>query len=191
MGLPGTGKSVVAAELGKRLRAPVVRTDVIRRALFKPVTFQKLKRLEKKFLYDIQRAHVGRELAGEAKSMMEAQKEVVYNAFFLLAEEFAGMGKNVVLDATFFRESYRARARALARRLGQGIFFVQTVCPDEIVRLRMSRRTIANVANARFRTYLSFKKTFEPVRGPCLFVDTTHPLGESVDFVLKHVGWKK
>jgi len=191
MGLPGTGKSVVAAALGKRLRAPVVRTDMIRRALFRPVGLKRLRNLESKFLYDVQRANVGREITGEARQVMEAQKEVVYNALFLLVEELAGTGKDVVMDATFFRESYRARARAVARRLGQRIFFVQTVCPDEIVKARMSRRNIVNVANARFQTYLQFKKTFEPARGPVLFVDTTHPLRESVDFVLKHIGWRK
>ncbi len=190
MGLPGTGKSAVAAALGRSIRAPVVRTDMVRRALFRPVAFARLRRMERKFLFDVQRAGIGRELAGEALDVMEAQKEITYNAFFMLAGELAGAGKDVVMDATFYREEYRRRARAVARGLGQRLFFVQTVCPDEVVRRRMEARNAANVANARFGTYLAFKRTFEPPRGPVLLVDTTHPLRESVEFVLKRIGWK-
>ena len=189
-GLPGTGKSVVAAAVAKRIGAAHVSSDAVRRRLFLPVGFAEFKNLEDKFIYDVQRAHAGRKVSEEAQRLIDAQRALVYNAFFLLAEELARAGKDVVLDATFYREAHRATARALARRLGQKIFFVQTVCPDEIVKRRMERRGRTNLSNARYRVYLEHKKTFKPLRGPHLLVDTTHALRESVSYVLKYVGWR-
>lgn len=182
---------MVASAVAKRTGAAHVVTDAVRRKLFLHAGFAEFKRLGNKFVYDVERAHAGRELSAEAQRIMDAQREVVYNAFFMLADELSRAGKDIVLDATFYREAHRRRALALAHRLGQKIFFIQTVCPDEIVLRRMENRGKNSISNARYAVYLQYKKTFEPLRGPHTLVDTTHPLHESVDYVLGKIRWRK
>jgi len=84
-GLPGTGKSTIAMHLARRLRATVLRTDVIRKQLFPQPKYT------------------------------EEEKELVYKVTFLIAEYLLRAGKNVILDGTFYKRSLRQRVYQLAR----------------------------------------------------------------------------
>jgi predicted kinase len=77
-GLPGTGKSTVAAALARELGADALSTDRIRREAARPPGFSK------------------------------AEKGSVYERMFARAERRLRAGRSVVLDATFYRERLRA-----------------------------------------------------------------------------------
>lgn len=146
-GLPGTGKSTVAAALALELGAVVLSTDKIRAE--------------------------GRKTPGFSR----AEKGGVYERLFARAERGLRGGRSVILDATFYLESLRETAAAAGRRAGVSVFVVEVVSPRPIVKLRMERRLGASERrqSAGFEVYGFIQKTYDPVRGRHFVVDTTSP----------------
>jgi predicted kinase len=107
-----------------------------------------------------------------------------------MADELAGKGESIILDATFVTQSLRRRAAEVAAKHDKTFVIQQTQCPQEVSLRRISERTRENYESNALteRAYLNNKKKFEPVdlenlkrRHPALsivhlLVDTTSDL---------------
>lgn len=109
-GLPGVGKSTVAAEITDRLDARRVRSDTVRQELFSNPTYSR------------------------------EEKDRVYATMLDRAESALTDGRPAVLDATYERRVDRDDAAALADRVGATLQVVQVVCDESVVRERIRRR---------------------------------------------------
>lgn len=121
-GLPGTGKSTLAAALGAELDATVLRSDVTRKA----------------------RAGLAPDDHADApyRSGLYASDttDAVYRDLLEQARPLLRAGRSVVLDASFADERHRARARSLAATTSSAITELRCVLPDESAAVRMQAR---------------------------------------------------
>ncbi|HMN88598.1 MAG TPA: ATP-binding protein [Saprospiraceae bacterium] len=130
-GLPGTGKSTFAAALAEAINAAHLNTDVIRNAL------------GKRGQYD------------------DDSKIAVYHALLGQAATCLTNGQTVVIDGTFFQQSFRESFRRLAADARTSISWIE-ICADEaLVRTRVSQQRAYTEAN--FDVYLSIKAQYEPL----------------------------
>ena len=106
-GLPGTGKSTIADILSEKIRAPVLRTDEIRKKLIEKPTYS------------------------------EDERELVYRVMFIVAEYLVKQGVPCILDATFNKEERRRKVVELAERNNVPIYFIECICDEEVVKERL------------------------------------------------------
>jgi hypothetical protein len=161
-GLPGTGKSTLAMHLARRLRATVLRTDVIRKQLFPQPKYT------------------------------EEEKELVYKVTFLIAEYLLRAGKNVILDGTFYKRSLRQRVYQLARAVKTKLIIVECGAPEAVVKQRMEARAKKkNIpTDADFEVYKKIRDQFEPLQRPRVIVDTSNPLEENLSEIMRYIAKK-
>jgi predicted kinase len=120
-GLSGTGKSTVAGPLARALGAVHIRSDVVRK-----------------------------ELAGVTGAAPDAWQsgiyagdvtEATYERLVELGREAIGMGRPVVLDATFLDSRWREAVAAMAREAGVPLLLVETVTDAEVLERRLAARS--------------------------------------------------
>lgn len=89
----------------------------------------------------------------------------VYDEMFRRADELAGKGKGIILDATFVTQALRRRAADVAAKHGMALVIQQTQCPKAISIGRISKRTKENYESNALteQAYLNNVKKFEPV----------------------------
>lgn len=168
-GLPASYKTetteVIAALMGYR----ILRTDMIR-----------LEVLRDEDIFD-----------EKVASNMD-KRTLVYDEMFRMADELAGRGEGVVLDATFVTQSLRRRAAAVASNNHMPLVIQQTQCPKEVSLRRISQRSRENYESNALteQAYLNNVRKFEKVdladlkkqypglRCVHLLVDTTSDLTE-------------
>lgn len=121
-GLPGTGKSTLAAALGDALEATVLRTDEIRKELAGIPSTTSAAAPYGEGLYD---GH---------------STERTYHAALERARTALAYGHSVVLDASWRDERQRAAARAVARAADADLSELRCVAPLEITTARLLRR---------------------------------------------------
>lgn len=109
-GLPGVGKSTVAADVTERLGAVRLRTDVVRKELV------------------------------DEPAYTESETDAVYRELCERAGERLADGESVVLDATFARGDHRERIRDLADRHAVEFRLVRVVCDQPVVERRIANR---------------------------------------------------
>ena len=109
-GLQGTGKSTIAKNIAKKTHSILLRTDIIRRELFK------------------------------APKYTEDEKQKTYQAMFSRAHELLQKHKNIVLDATFAKQENRSRAKKIAEIAKARFLIVEVICDENIVKRRMKKR---------------------------------------------------
>lgn len=145
-GLPATGKTTLAAKLAKKTGATILRTDVIRKEI----------------------------IMAEPK-YTEEEKELVYAEMFSRAQKLLSAGKNVILDANFYKKSQRCNAKSIAERAKTKFFLVECVLPEEEVRKRMNLRKAAkDESDANImEIYYKIKAAWEPIAEPHIVVDTS------------------
>jgi aminoglycoside phosphotransferase family enzyme/predicted kinase len=145
-GLSGTGKSTVAREVAKPLRAKLLVSDVVRKKLLG--------------IAPTQRALAA---VGDDAYSAETTKRT-FDAMFSEAREHLMRGQSVVLDATFLRRDLRKVAMRLARETGAQFASVVVSATDAEVRRRLERRTKSGrgVSDAGWDVYLQQKRKFQP-----------------------------
>ncbi|WBB75232.1 ATP-binding protein [Micromonospora sp. WMMD1128] len=149
-GLPGVGKSTLAAQVGVALRAPVLPVDPVERALARhgPV--------------------------GDGLGM------AAYDAVAGLAEVQLGLGLSVVIDAVNPVAGARGLWHDLAERAGVPLRLIEVHCGDEAEhRRRIEARPPAEHGTVTWEQTLVRRAEYEPLIGPRLVVDTavaTDPL---------------
>jgi uncharacterized protein len=121
-GLPGTGKSTLARGIGHVLRAPVLRSDVLRKELagLEPGTRAP--------------AVFGEGLYGHDTTT------ATYRDLLQRTADALGMGDTVVLDASWSSSAHRADARSLARATQSELVELRCVAPPHVAAARMRAR---------------------------------------------------
>jgi aminoglycoside phosphotransferase family enzyme/predicted kinase len=117
-GLPGSGKSTVAAALGRALAMPVVSSDLTRKTV----------------------AGLAPNERGPAGMYSDASRDRTYGEVLGRAARVLEAGRGVILDATFSKRAWRARAAALARQLGAKFVLVERNEEAAVRRERLARR---------------------------------------------------
>jgi predicted kinase len=141
-GLPGVGKSTVSRELEKLTGAVMLRTDEIRKLIF------------------------------ETPEYTNEEKEKVYEALFRTAESLLRLGKDVILDATFYKESLRKEALSVAKKADVSYMIIEVVCDEKLMAGIMKRR-YRDFSDADYEVYRKVKAQWEPVEEEHEVVDTT------------------
>ncbi len=77
-----------------------------------------------------------------ASSMQK--RTLVYDEMFRMADEAAGRGEGIILDATFVTQTLRRRAAKVASDHGKTLVIQQTQCPKAVSLSRISKRTKEN-----------------------------------------------
>lgn len=120
-GMPGTGKSTVAAATGERAGWTVLRSDVFRRDM--PAS------------------------PGTAKGTLDEGRyapdmsEQVLVTLLTEAQALLATGRSVILDATFSSRRWRQGAADLATRTGSDLTLLRTVLADDLADQRLRART--------------------------------------------------
>ena len=141
-GLPASYKTETTEVIAKIKGYKIIRTDLIR-----------LEVLKNEDIFD-------EKVASNMK-----KRELVYDEMFSLADELAGKGEGIILDATFITQDLRRRAAEVAARYKKVFVIQQTQCPQHVSFKRISQRTKENYeSNAlTVQAYLNNKKKFQPV----------------------------
>ncbi|HEY3246152.1 MAG TPA: AAA family ATPase [Phycisphaerae bacterium] len=140
-GLPGSGKSTVAQILHETLGMVWLRSDVIRKELA---------------------VHAG---VSSADLYSAAMTERTYAVLLKRAEAAVADQRSVVLDATFAQRAQRRRAAELAQHLRVPYRLLECVCPERVLRQRLTRRlALADAASdATIRQFDRIRSQFEPL----------------------------
>ena len=141
-GLPATWKTETSEEVSKIKGYPILRSDLLR-----------LEVLKGEDVFDAK-------VAGNMNKRLS-----VYDEMFRRADDLAGEGKGIILDATFVTQELRRRAAEIAAKHGLTLVILQTSCPQEVSVKRLQRRTKEKYeSNAlTVEAYLANKRKFEPV----------------------------
>jgi predicted kinase len=163
-GLPGTGKSAVAAELAARAGAVHLSVDPIEDALLS---------------------------AGLPRCWETGV--AAYEAARVMAEQNLGLGASVVVDAVNDSEAARATWRVAAANAGVELAFVLLTLDDEAEhrrRLGDRIRELVHVPEPSWTDVLARAAAYEPWKeGTCLCVDAKRTVDEIVlDLVVSFSG---
>lgn len=121
-GLPGTGKSSLAAALGARLGWPVLSSDAVRREIVAPSWRGPLTETA---------------LPGAYSAEITDR---TYATVLARARQALGLGQSVILDATFTPARWRSRVEALARDSASDLVVLACEAPPELAAARMRSR---------------------------------------------------
>jgi uncharacterized protein len=144
-GMIGSGKSHQARHLKARLGADVIRTDVLRKELL-----------------SIAPAEKHHEAFGQGIYSDDISRQTYSKALELAAEKIR-QGKPVVIDASFKNRSDRTLAVDLAGKLHVPFYFIECVCPDDVVKIRLDKRKLDkdNPSDGRWEILEEQKRQFE------------------------------
>ena len=126
---------------------------------------------------------IRKDVAGKPAHSKE-ERDSIYKIMFLMAEKRLKIGANCVLDATFNKKDLRAQIREIAQKNNTGFVIVECVCSENIVKERMDART-GDESDADFNVYLEEKRSFEPIEGDHIIVDTAKDINENMEMILK------
>jgi aminoglycoside phosphotransferase family enzyme/predicted kinase len=173
-GLPGTGKTTVAAAIGERMGWPVLRSDEIRKQL---AGLDLLTRAP---------APYGEGLYTPAVS------EATYTALLTHARSLLTHGESVVVDASFSRAGWREAAAVLATEGGADYTELCCALPPNEAMSRLRRRAASggDASDATPSVATGMASVFEPWPG-AITVSTLGPPGEVVSSVLSRLDGRR
>lgn len=169
-GLPGTGKSTLAAGLGDALGATVLRSDELRKELAGLRTDRPAP------------AAFGRGIYSPRGT------EATYETLLGRAAVALGMGETVILDASWNDAVWRARARELAQRLVADLVELRCDLPADVAAARVQARATAAAdpsdATPAVAATMSDRATPWP---SAVTIDTSGPPATALDAALAAV----
>lgn len=140
-GLPGSGKSFFARKLSERLDARYLNSDRAREAV----------EARGQYAFDDELA-VYEQMAADAGSALRK-------------------GRDVVVDATFYRKEMRDIFSTLSRLLHQPDACIRIVCDEDLTRERLSRPRLDSRAD--FSIYKQVESQFEDLEDDHLVLEST------------------
>jgi predicted kinase len=168
-GMAATGKSTISGKLENKFAIKPLRSDLIRKKLFK--------------------ARSQNRLAFEEGIYSPSATAATYARLLRLARTEIEKKNSVMLDATFSRKNQRHEILRLAKELNANIVFLECRCSDAVIKDRLKKRnTAASVSDARLEHFENLKDVYEPldeippsIRIP---VDTGNFLSDSIREIL-------
>lgn len=133
LGLPGSGKSYFASRLAQKINAEYLISDKIRKELFPVRTYS------------------------------ESEKNAVYKALLEKMQEATDKGKDVVVDATFYKNEIRDK---FISNIKGKVYFIEVWADEEIIRERLKKKRLYSEAD--FKVYQFIKQQWEPLKQPHL-----------------------
>ncbi|OMP75189.1 MULTISPECIES: ATP-binding protein [unclassified Chitinophaga] len=154
-GLPGSGKSYLAVRLADELQAAYASSDRIRKKMIPNRTYSVK---EKESVYD--------EMCNRMVAAIQAERDIV-------------------LDATFYRDSLREKFILEAGPESQ-IRLIEVTAAESLIKERLGQKRADSEAN--FHVYQQLKAQYEPIHVPHLtLVSTNNNIGEMLDSALKYI----
>ena len=154
MGLPGSGKSYFASRFAERIHAGYINSDRIRRQRFPPSSYTEK---EKTAVYD---------------EMLDAMRQAVRQ------------DKDLVLDATFYRDDIRRR---FIDEAGGDIVLMEVAAEEGVIKKRLMQKRTGS--DADFEVYKRIKAQWEPLHGHRLILTSSDHNIE--DMLREAVGYLK
>lgn len=162
-GLPGTGKSTLAATLADRLGAVILNKDIVRSALFPGPVLD------------------------YSPSQDDLCMDAIYRAVALI---FMSRPQQVVLldGRTFSSASQVQTLIDWAKTVSQTLHMIECVCEDLVARKRLEAKTDHPAQNRTFALYGELKRKSEPIECQRLVLDTGRwTVGECVERCLDYL----
>ncbi|MES1249715.1 MAG: AAA family ATPase [Chitinophaga rupis] len=141
LGLPGSGKSYFASRFAKLIGADYVNSDRVRKNIF-PV-----------------------------RSYSEKEKSSVYDEMLKLMRQALRENKDLVLDATFYKNDIRKRFIEETRDKGEMVF-IEVVAEEAVIKERLKNKRVDSEAD--FEVYKLLKQQWEPLQGHRLILISSH-----------------
>ena len=141
-GLPGSGKSYFAAHLANKINADYINSDKVRRAMFDTRTYSINEKLS------------------------------VYSEMLLQMKEVVKQNKNLVLDATFYKNDIRKKFLDEAVGEEGSVFFIEVKAEESVIRKRLQEKRVDSEAD--FEVYKKVKKQWEPLHEDHLVLQSTN-----------------
>lgn len=160
-GLPAVGKSATVKELSKKYSASILDSEAIRKTY-----------LKKKEFY------------GPATQMYsDSDRAFSYMMMFKAAKRLIDSGKNVVIEGTFFKKSLRDNAKKLAEDSNVKFYFIEVICPEEIIKKRLEKRKKLkrNKGVVDFEMFKQIAKNFEPITEERIVINTNVDVWKQLD----------
>jgi len=173
-GLVGTGKTVLAQALAKKLGLVVISSDVIRKQLASiPLT-----------------EHRFEEVDSGIYSPEFSRR--TYDKMFSQAKDVLSEGGSVILDASFIKAEERLKAKRLAGEVGADFFIVECSLDEESIKQRLAHRLEeGSTSDGRWEIYKPQKRRFEPVveipPQNHVIIDTSAPVEKTIRQVLDRI----
>jgi aminoglycoside phosphotransferase family enzyme/predicted kinase len=173
-GLVGTGKTVLAQALAKRLGLVVISSDVIRKQL---ASISVTEHRFEEFRSGIYSAEFSRK---------------TYDKMFAEAKAILSDGGSVILDASFIKTEERLKAKELAEEMGADFLIIECTLDEESIKKRLAQRQEeGSVSDGRWEIYPPQKKAFEPVLEvppqKHAIIDTSKPVAKNIRQILDKI----
>jgi predicted kinase len=109
-GLPGSGKTFLAAQLAVRIKGPHISSDIVRQTMFQNGQYDEQSKLE------------------------------VYQKMFAMAETAHRKQKPVVMDATFFKAQVRQLLQEKAVQWHTPLYFIEVRASEQVIKQRLREK---------------------------------------------------
>jgi predicted kinase len=157
-GLPGSGKSYLAAEICRRRPLLRLESDAMRKALFsRPVYSQR-------------------------------ESSRLFDAVHVLLDSLLARGVPTIVDATNLKVAHRQPVYEMAERQGAKILIIETIAPDAVIRRRLRARgpggNPADRSDADVDVYDMMRREAEPIQREHLVVDTSGDIKAILDKIM-------
>ncbi|HEY6082660.1 MAG TPA: AAA family ATPase [Chitinophagaceae bacterium] len=153
LGLPGSGKSYFASRFANLIHADYINSDQVRKGMF------------------------------PARSYSEKGKASVYNEMLKLARQSIKQNKNLLLDATFYKNELRKK---FIDEAGADVVLIEIAAEEAVIKERLKQKR--EDSEADFEIYKLIKKQWEPLQGRRLILISSDNniedmLHEAVDYL--------
>ena len=156
-GLPGSGKTFLASRLSHEAGADFINSDEVRK-----------------------------EMAEDGQYPFDDEMNV-YEAMVRRAATSLRGGKNVVVDATFYRVEMRTMFLALARLLYHKVAYIRVVADDEFIRQRFIK--FGGAGAVGLSVYEQLKPQFEEVQDSHLILESRNDnIAEMLSLAKQYIG---
>ncbi len=147
-GLPGSGKTYFAFRLAVWLNADYANSDQIRKKMF------------------------------AARTYSTKEKLLVYNEMLAQMRQAITQSKNLVMDATFYKNDIRAAFINEAQEEA-GIIFIEVKAEEAIIKERLQQKRVDSEAD--YEAYKLIKQQWEPLDDQHLIFNSTN---DNIEYLL-------